>query len=85
MSAPVLVAYEHNFRQVAPMLRKIADQIEAGEFGEVTQCGLVLLGDTCEVFGFGADMDGSTIATLLQAGAHRMIAEVANYGREDGA
>jgi len=80
--AEVHTIYENNFRHPAATLRTIADQIDAGEFGEVTQVALVLLGDTCEVFGIGADADGATIATLLQAGASRMIAAVADHGRE---
>jgi hypothetical protein len=83
MSKPeLLVLRDSNFRQVAPTLRKIADMIEAGEYGDVSEAALVLLGDKCEVFGMGRDAEGDTIVLLLQAGAHRMIREVANYGRE---
>lgn len=79
--AEVTTLYESNFRAPAATLRVIADEIEAGKHGEVTQVAIVLLGDTCEVFGAGPDADGSTIATLLQAGAHRMIVAVAEHGR----
>ena len=80
--AEVTAIYETNFRQPAATLRVIADEIEAGKHGEVTQVAIVLLGDTCEVFGAGPDADGSTIATLLQAGASRMINAVAQHGRD---
>ena len=80
--AEVHTIYETNFRNPAATLRVIADGIDAGQYGEVTQIALVLLGDTCEVFGAGIDADGSTSAMLLQAGAHRMIVQVADHGRE---
>ena len=80
--AEVHTLYESNFRAPAATLRVIADEIEAGKHGDVTQLAVVLMGDTCEVFGAGPDADGATIALLLQAGAHRMIVAVANQGRE---
>lgn len=80
--AEVHTLYPTNFRDPAAKLRAIADDIEAGKHGEVTQIAVVLLGETCEVFGAGPDADGSTIATLLQAGAQRMISAVANHGRD---
>lgn len=75
------VIYETNFRDVPATLRAIADQIEAGDFGAVSQCAVVALGDTCEVFGLGPGCEGDSIALLLQAGAMRMIEQVANHGR----
>jgi len=81
--AEVTTLYETNFRQPAATLRVIADEIEAGKHGEVTQLGVVLLGDSCEVFGAGPDADGGTIALLLQAGAFRMIQAVAMHGRDE--
>ena len=80
--AEVHTLYPTNFRDPAATLRVIAEEIEAGKHGEVTQIAVVLLGSTCEVFGAGPDADGSTIATLLQAGAQRMISAVANHGRD---
>lgn len=79
--AEVVTAYETNFRDVPATLRVIADEIEAGKHGDVGQCAVVLLGETCEVFGAGFDCDGSSIAVLLQAGAMRMVREVADHGR----
>lgn len=75
------VIYASNFREVVPTLRKIADSIEAGEFGEVNEMALVIMGDKLEVFGAGPTCDGASIALLLQAGAHRMIREVVDHGR----
>ena len=82
MTAPVLVAYERNFRDPVSTLRLLADDIEAGKYGDVSQVAAVVLGDTCEVFGAGPGCEGDSIALLLQAGAHRMIAQVANHGRD---
>ena len=80
--AEVKTLYESNFRHPAATLRVIADEIDAGKHGEVSQLALVLLGDTCEIFGAGPDSDAGTIALLLQAGASRMIAAVAGHGRD---
>lgn len=82
MNAPVLVAYDSNFREPVATLRSIADCIEAGECGDVTQVAVVVLGDTCKVFGAGPGCEGDSIALLLQAGAYRLIKQVAEHGRE---
>jgi hypothetical protein len=81
IAAPVVTLYESNFRDPAATLRHIADNIEAGVYGEIGSLGVVLLGDTCEVFGAGPDSDPSSTALLLQAGAHRMIGGIASHGR----
>ncbi len=82
MTADLRVISESNFRDPAKTLRAIADEIEAGKYGDVTQVGVVVLGSACEVFGAGAEADPCVTATLLQAGAHLMIASIANHGRE---
>ena len=78
--AKVVTLYETNFRDPAATLRHIADEIDAGKYGAVGTLGVVLLGDTCEVFGAGPDSEPCSTALLLQAGAHRMIAAIANHG-----
>lgn len=82
MSADIRVIYESNFRDPVKTLRVIADQIEAGKFGDVMQVAIVVLGDTCEIFATGVEASACETAILLQAGAHRMIEAVAKQGRE---
>lgn len=82
--AKVVQLYESNIRQpVEATLRLIADQIEAGDYGAVGTCALVVLGDKMEVFGFGEDSEPCAVAVLLQAGAMRMIRSVERHGRHD--
>ena len=45
--------YETNFRDISATLRRVADQIEAGEYGYIGTAALVLHGNTLEVFEIG--------------------------------
>lgn len=69
MTLKVITLHKSNHRQAAPTLRKIADEIEAGEYGKVGSIAVALLGDRLEVFAAGPDADGTAVACLLQAGA----------------
>lgn len=80
--AEVVSLYETNSRDIPAMLRKLADAISAGEYGEVGEAAFVLCGDTLEVFGWGVDQDGASTAVMLQAGAMRLIRAVEAHGRE---
>lgn len=84
-SLQVVQLYETNFRDPAATLRVIADQIEAGHYGEVGSVGVVLLGDTMEVFGAGPDSEPPSVALLLHAGFTRLSAAIESHGREDQA
>lgn len=53
-------------------LRQLADDVEKGEYGEARTCIVVLDAATLEVFGFGAEADG-TVAHYLLACAQRII------------
>jgi hypothetical protein len=77
----VVALYETNYRDVPATLRVIADEIEAGKYGEVSCLAVALLGDTMEVFGLGPDSDGTASASLLQAGALRIIGTIERHGR----
>ena len=70
-----------DYRDPAKTLRNLADDIDAGKFGEVGSCGVVVFGDTMEVFGSGVDSDGPTIALLFSAAAHRFSREIEEHGR----
>lgn len=82
MPAEVITLYESNMRNPVATLRKIADQIEAGKYGSVGCLGLVLLGDTMEVFGAGEDSEGPSVAVLLHAGFTRISNAIETHGRE---
>ena len=78
----VVTLHETNFRDPVATLRKIADGIEAGEYGGVGSVAVVVLGDACEVFGAGEDSEAPAIALLLHAGFMRLSGAVAEHGRE---
>jgi hypothetical protein len=85
MSAPdlkLVTLNESNFRDPVAALRKIADEIEAGDFGAVGSVGVVLFGDTMEVFGMGVDAEPPSIALLLHAGFMRLSQSLERHGQE---
>jgi len=63
-------------------LRRLADEIEAGDWGAVDTCAVVIMGDTLEVFGSGTDSAGPSVAVLLQAGILRIARAVERHGRD---
>lgn len=70
-----------DYRDPVKTLRNLADDIEAGKHGDVGSCGVVIFGDTMEVFGSGVDSDGPTIALLFSAAAHRFAREIEEHGQ----
>lgn len=72
----VVELYPSNLRQPAATLRRIADEIDAGEYGVVHELALVLHGDAVEVFGIGPEQDGGTTHLLLHAGAAKLAMAV---------
>jgi hypothetical protein len=77
----VTTIYPSNFRDVAATLRAIADEVEAGKYGEVGCCGVVLLGDRMEVFAMGPDSGAPSGALLLHAGFASMSRAVEDHGK----
>lgn len=57
--------------EVAVMLRRLADDIEAGEYGYVSEAVVVANGDSLRVFGFG-EADGPTAHYLLGCGMAKL-------------
>ena len=82
MALNVVTLCDSNYRDPVATLRKIADAIEAGEYGEVGCAGLVILGDTTEVFGMGQDSEAPSVAMLLHAGFMRLVSAVEGHGRD---
>ncbi len=56
----------------AKMLRNIADEIEAGDFGDVSTIVVALCGDTYEMFGGGRDSGQEHCAFLFASAAARL-------------
>lgn len=81
MSAEVHTLYKSNFRDPASALREIADGIDRGQYGDVGCVGVVLLGDTMEVFGSGEDSDGPSVGMLLHAGFMRLNKAIEEHGQ----
>lgn len=76
MSAELVVLRETNVLDVPATLRKIADGIEAGEFGEAVACTVVLDAHSLEVFYMGSGEAGPNAHLLLHAGAAKMLQRV---------
>lgn len=72
MSVKVVTLQESNYRDPVKTLRLIADDIEKGQYGDVGCVGLVLLGNTMEVFGMGKDSEAPSVALLLHSGFARL-------------
>lgn len=70
-----------DYRDAVKMLRNLADDIEAGEFGEVTSIALVRFGDEgLQIHAGGRDADGATASLMLLAGANRLSQTLIEYG-----
>lgn len=70
MSA-TLHAIQTQLPDVAAMLRRLADDIDGGEYGEVREAVVVTNGARFDVFGFGT-ADGTVSHYLLGCGMTRL-------------
>jgi hypothetical protein len=77
----VVQLHKSNFRDPVATLRVIADQIEAGKYGEVGCVAVALLGDTLEVFGAGEDSEWPSVAITLHAAFLRLSKQIEEHGR----
>jgi len=59
---------------VAAMLRKMADEVEAGDLGDNVKVAMAVSGDSFEVRGFGK-IDGMEAIALLNLGLAYMVNE----------
>lgn len=76
----IVKLYETNYRDPVAMLRKLADDVEAGTYGDVGCVGIALLGDQLEVFGFGPDSEAPSVGMVLQAGALKLTMPFLHHG-----
>lgn len=79
--AEVTTLYETNMRDPVATLRKIADDIEAGVYGEVGTVGVALIGDTMECFGGGSDSEAPSVGLLFHAAFSRMSNAIESHGK----
>lgn len=77
-----IVDFPHSpLHDVPTKLRELADDIEQGVYGGVGSCGVAILGNTFEVFGFGEDSAGPAIATLFHAALSRISNAIEQHGK----
>jgi hypothetical protein len=79
--AEVVSLYETNYRDPVATLRKIADEIEAGNYGPVGCLGVVVLGDQLNVFGAGPDSEAPSVGMVLHAGFMQMSQALVDHGQ----
>ena len=70
-----------DYKDPVKALRNLADEIEAGEFGDVTTCAIALFGERLDVFASGPDSEAPTVALLFSAAAHRFAREIEEFGK----
>lgn len=73
MNAPKVVElYNSNFRDPVATLRRIADEIESGKYGEVGCLALAVMGDEMFIFGAGEESEGPPVALLFHSAFLRL-------------
>ena len=65
-------------QSIPTLMRQIADEIDAGKYGDCASAAFVLAGDRLEVFGLGERGDAPTVCYLLQSGAVKMTLPLVN-------
>lgn len=76
----VAVLRESNWSDPVATLRVIASEIEAGKYGEVGCCAVVVMGDRLEVFGCGPDAEGPSVGMVLCGGFMKIAGAIAAHG-----
>jgi hypothetical protein len=77
----VVQLHSSNFRDPVATLRLIADEIEAGDYGDVGSVALVILGDSMECFGLGKDAEAPSIGLLFYSAFLRMAQAIEGHGK----
>lgn len=77
--AEVVPLFESNFRDPAATLRVIADEIEAGKYGDVEEVAIALNGaESVEIFATGQHSDAGTACLLFTAAIQRLVSPIIN-------
>lgn len=71
MTATLHVLPSAKLQDVPAMLRKLADDMEAGEYGRVMEAAVVISGNELNLFGFGT-ADGTVAHYLFCCAARKM-------------
>lgn len=61
-------------------LRRLADEIEAGEYGAVRIAALVTFGDKLDIFSVGTDTNAGECTLLFNAAALRLARSIEGHG-----
>ena len=77
----VVSLYDSNSRDPVATLRRLADDIEAGVYGDVGCVGVVVLGDRLNVFGMGPDSEAPSVGMVLHAGFMDLSRAMQEHGR----
>lgn len=78
--AEVKTLFQSNHRQVTETLRALADEIDAGRYGKVSELAVVLMSvGGLEVFAMG-DADVGSAHLMLCAGARKLESPILAYG-----
>lgn len=73
MVAEVVSLRDYTLRDIPAVLRKIADQVESGEFPSAESCALVMvMEDGIDVFAFGEVSSPGDAHMILHAGMLRL-------------
>lgn len=80
MISEVHTLYDAALSDVPAMLRKMADRIEAGKYGDVSRATLVLFADQLTVHGFGKGDVGDTFMQLAAAQL-RLASMIEQHGK----
>ncbi len=68
------------YKDPVKMLRNLADDIEAGDFGEVTSIAITTFGDAgLHAFGGGQDSEAPTVALMFQAASMKMCQPLLDF------
>lgn len=78
----VVTLHESNFRDPSATLRRIAEEIDSGDYGSVTCLALVVLGTKMELFTAGPDSDATSCALLFQAANLRLAKTIEEIGQD---
>jgi hypothetical protein len=76
----VVTLIESNFRDPAATLRAIADEIDAGHYGEVSSAVLVLAANELSVIPMGRESDSGVACLLLNAAVNKLVAPLLGPG-----
>lgn len=81
MTAQIITLYPDNHRNPSAMLRKLADEIEAGTYGDVETVAVALMGTRMECFGGGPDCEATEIAMLFNAAVLRITRAIEEHNK----